>query len=376
MTDLDQLLEKASSEVQKGLRTVTSPSAVTIRRRARRHRILVGLAVFVVVVGLGASVVVAGEGSDSNVASGPDGLITTEMILEDGFVTEEEYRAGAEAVVACLSDAGYEGSVEYDEGGNAILGYNGGGEADTEGFSVWERCSETHFGNKVDYLRDVQRGEADPEKRVAYETAIFECVETRTGRDLGEVSFDSDGFPTPEGQKALERALFAEEDHTSWMACLDGLDLEDWLDTGHYSEDPEPEPGTGLEVVQRGGLTLTLSGPLDNPCIEVKSEKGMAGGCGADFAEPFNIGVGGIDGVLFIDGWAPGSATTVVVTLADEMEIEVTDLVAVEGFDVLFFLELLPPTDNGEPALPITAVSLDRSGQVIANFVLSEEDAP
>ena len=321
-------------------------------------------------MGLGASVVVAGEGTDSNVASNPDELITTEMILEDGVVTEEEYRAGAEAVVACLADAGVEGSVEYNEGGNAIFGWNGGGPSDTAGLSVIERCTETHFGNKVDYIRRVQRGEADPEKRVVYETAIFECVEARTGRDLGEVSFDSDGFPTPEGQEALQRALFAEENHESWVACLDGLDLEDWLDTGHYSEDPEPGPG--LEVVQRGGLTLTLTGALDNPCIEVTSDKGMAGGCGADFAEPFNIAVGGIDGVLSLNGWAPGSATTVVVTLADGTEIDVTELVAVEGFDVLFFLELLPPTGNGEPELPITAVSLDASDQVIANFVLSK----
>ena len=102
----------------------------------------------------------------------------------------------------------------------------------------------------------------------------------------------------------------------------------------------------------------------------------MAGGCGADFAEPFNVGGGGIDGVLFLNGWAPGNATSVVVTLFDGTEIEVTDLFSVEGFDVLFFLELLPPTDNGEPELPITAVSLDAAGGVIADFGLSEQEAP
>ncbi len=207
---------------------------------------------------------------------------------------------------------------------------------------------------------------------MAYNTALFECVEARTGRDLGEVSFDSDGFPTPEGEQALQRALFAEEDHESWVACLDEIDVEDWLETGSYDD----EPGSGLEVVERGGLTLTLSGALDIPCVRVRSATGMAGGCGADFTQPLNITVGATGGMSFVDGWVAAGTAKVVVTLADGTVIEVTDLVAVEGFDVLFFLELMPLTVSGEPELPITATAFDQTGGITAEFVLSEPDAP
>ena len=172
---------------------------------------------------------------------------------------------------------------------------------------------------------------------------------------------------------ALQRALFAEEDHLSWVECLHEIDIEDWM---NIAPDQEPEFGPGLEVVQRGGLTLTLSGAIDNPCVRVRSATGMAGGCGADFTQQFQFGVGGIGGVLFVDGWALPNAAKVVVTLADGTEIEVTDLVAVESFDVLLFLELMPPTVRGEPELPITAVAFDQTGAITAEFVLSEPDAP
>ena len=56
-----------------------------------------------------------------------------------------------------------------------------------------------------------------------------------------------------------------------------------------------------------------------------------AGGCGADFTQPLNIAVGGIDGESFVDGWAPGSTAKVVVTVVDGTEIEVTDLVVVRA---------------------------------------------
>lgn len=74
------------------------------------------------------------------------------------------------------------------------------------------------------------------------------------------------------------------------------------------------EAGPGLEVVERSGLTLTLGGALDNPCVEVRSANGMAGGCGADFAEPLQLGAGGVEGEFVIDGWAPGSTAKVVLT--------------------------------------------------------------
>ena len=135
------------------------------------------------------------------------------MILEDGVVTEEEYRAGAEAVVACLADVGVVASVDYDGGGYAGFGIASGSKTQEEGNAfktLIEGCMETHLSDKVFFVRGVQRGEIDPGKSVAYNTALFECVEERTGRDLGEVSFDSDGFPTPQGEQALQAALFAE----------------------------------------------------------------------------------------------------------------------------------------------------------------------
>ena len=383
MTDLDQLLEKAGTDARKSLRTISTPAAATIHRQVRRHRIMVVLAALVLVAGLGTSAVLLSTGSAGDVASDPDALITTEMILEDGIVTEEEYRAGADAVVACLTDVGVEASVDYDRGGYAVFQGDIGRATLEESLeetgpynTTFDRCFEAHLGYKVFFLRAVQRGEIDPEKSVAYNTALFECVEVRTGRDLGEVSFDSDGFPTPAGEQALQEALFAEEDHRSWEECQDGLDI-DFL-SGWLAPDLEHdlEAGDGLEVVERSGLTLTLRGALDNPCIEVKSEKGMAGGCGADFTQPLNITVGATGGISFVDGWAAAGTAKVVVTLADGTEIEVTDLVAVEGFDVLFFLELMPPTVNGESELPIMAVALDRSGEVVADFVLSEPEAP
>ena len=94
--------------------------------------------------------------SDGDVASTPGVLITSEMILEDGVVTEAEYRAGAEAVVACLAEVGGDASVDYDEGGYAGFGVeSGAGPLDEAGLSVVERCAETHLGDKVFFLRGV-----------------------------------------------------------------------------------------------------------------------------------------------------------------------------------------------------------------------------
>ena len=127
------------------------------------------------------------------------------MILEDGIVTEEEYRAGADAMVACLADAGYQVEAHYDGGG--YVGFSGG---DTGPVTLEEsldetgpyntalnRCFEDHLGDKAFFLRGVQRGEINPEKRAAHIVDHIQCVEERTGKDFGEVTFDSDWFLTP-----------------------------------------------------------------------------------------------------------------------------------------------------------------------------------
>jgi len=127
-----------------------------------------------------------------------------------------------------------------------------------------------------------------------------------------------------------------------------------------------------IEVTKRGGLTLTLRGDPSNPCLEVLSEDGMAGGCDADLDAPLRLGVGSIGDASFVDGWAPEDAVRVVVTLADDTEIEAAELVAVDGYRVRFFFELLPATGGTEPELPITAAAFDQTGNVLAEYTLED----
>jgi len=100
----------------------------------------------------------------------------------------------------------------------------------------------------------------------------------------------------------------------------------------------------------------------------------MVGGCGEDLTKPLSVSAGGIGGQGFVSGWVSGDAAKVVVRLADGSGFEITDLVAVEGFGVRFFLELVSPDEDGEIGLPIAAVALDRSGEEIGWFVLERDD--
>lgn len=127
-----------------------------------------------------------------------------------------------------------------------------------------------------------------------------------------------------------------------------------------------------IEVLERDGLTLTLRGDPSNPCLEVLSESGTAGGCGADLDAPLRLGVGSIGDASFVDGWAPEDAVRVIVTLADDTEIETADLAAVDGYRVRFFFELLPGSSGTEPELPITAVAFDQTGSVLAEYTLED----
>ena len=370
------------------------------RRSPTRFRkpLVAALAGFGVVLLVGAVTLIATNDNPVGAPGDPpdpDALITSEIILEDGIVTEEEYRAGADAMVACLAAAGYQVEAHYDGGG--YVGFSGGDTGpvtleesldETEPYNTtFDRCFETHLGDKAFFLRGVQRGEIDPERRAAHIVAHIQCVEERTGKDFGEVTFDSDWFLTPEGEQT-DQAAFQEQDEQPWDECAPQENewVSGWLAGTEELHDLETR--SGLEIVQRDGLTLTLRSAFDNPltltlsgvlenlCVEVISENEAAGGCDADLAKPLNIVIGRLEGVSFVNGWAPESAAKVVVTLVDGTEVEVTDLVAVEGIDARFFLELLPPTGSREPELPITAVAFDETGGIVADFILSETNTP
>ena len=363
-----------------------------------RKPLVAALAGFGVVLLIGAVTLIATNDNPVGAPGDPldpDTLITSEMILEDGIVTEEEYRAGADAMVACLADAGYQIEAHYDGGG--YLGFSGGDTGpltleeslDETGpyNTAFDRCFEAHLGDKAFFLRGVQRGEIDPERRAAHIVTHIQCVEERTGKDFGEVTFDSDWFLTQEGEQT-HQAAFQEQDEQPWNECAPQENdwVSGWLAGSEELHDLETR--SGLDIVQRDGLTLTLRSAPDNPltltlngvlenlCVEVRSANEGAGGCGADLTKPLNIVIGRLEGVSFVNGWAPESAARVVVTLVDGTEVEVTDLVAVEGIDARFFLELLPPTADTEPELPITAVAFDETGGVLTDFILSESNTP
>ena len=151
---------------------------------------------------------------------------------------------------------------------------------------------------------------------------------------------------------------------------------QETTETFDLARGTDPESGPSVALVQRDGLVLILSGPSDSQCLEVRSETGMSGGCGLDLSQPLSLAAGGLAGTNFISGWAPDSAIRIVVTLAGGVEIEVTDLVAVEGINRRFFMELIPPTAagdvnaSGELNLPITAVALNQNDQEVGRFVL------
>ena len=153
---------------------------------------------------------------------------------------------------------------------------------------------------------------------------------------------------------------------------------QETTETFDLARGTDPESGSSVALVERDGLALTLSGPLDRQCLDVTSEAGMSGGCGLNLSQPLGLAAGGLDGTNFISGWAPETAVRVVVTLAGGVEIEVTDLVAVEGINRRFFMELMPPTAagdvnaSGELNLPITAVAFDQNDQEVGRLILRE----
>lgn len=222
MIDLDKLIDSAATDVRRSIRSDIAPTPSTIARRAGRRAVLI-VAVSFLAVGLGGVAVLASLGSGDPVATeSSDGLITSEMILEDGVVTEAEYHAGAEGVVACLVAAGFDAEVDFDDpSGHASFSTNGG-PADNDAFFS---CDEKHLSYNVSLGWSAALGQIDLAKERERIVATFACVEAETGLDFGEVVYDEFDFRTEQGQQSYE-AAFEYQDHEPWSMCNNELGYE------------------------------------------------------------------------------------------------------------------------------------------------------
>lgn len=196
--------------------TVSGSGSVRSPKRRRRPSVA-ALAGFGAVLMVGAGTLLA----INQTPNGPEGaftsgevnvLITSMMILQDGVVTEEEYRLGAEAVVVCLADAGFEYVVDFDDpSGHATYT----GEGSTE---EWERCLEVHLSANVSLGWSVSLEQVDLDELRQMQTAVIKCVERRTGEDFGQLTYDAFGYPT-ERSRQTRNAAFEYQDHQPWSAC-------------------------------------------------------------------------------------------------------------------------------------------------------------
>jgi hypothetical protein len=130
------------------------------------------------------------------------------------------------------------------------------------------------------------------------------------------------------------------------------------------------EPAT--PITETAGLTLVVQESNIGPCLEVRTEDGMAGGCGIDFAEPLSVGVGSIGQTTFASGWAPPGTTEVELTFENGEALTVTTFEVVEGHDVLFFVVSPVPSPGTEPSLPTRAVAYGDQGHAVATIDYGE----
>ncbi len=244
MSDLDRLLNTASRDVGDSVtRTARARSSVIIRRA--RRRIFVTASAGVLAIAVVSAALIAALGSGGQVApADSDERITGAMILEDGVVTETEYWAGAQAVVACLAADGIEAVIEFDTPNrHASFQTSSTGPQDPDSEPI-ERCIERlEFGN-VSLGWGQTLGQVDLFTLRDERTATVECVEQRTGVDFGEPQHDQFGYPTPEGQQTIHAAVRSEESRP-WVSCQNEL--------GFLAEDHAGEQATFDCVEQRTG---------------------------------------------------------------------------------------------------------------------------
>jgi hypothetical protein len=268
MSDIDQLLDKAGSDVQNSVRERTTPTTATVHRQARRRTTVLASG-SVLAVGLALAGVIFTLQQGGGVAStGEEGPISSEMILEDGVVTEEEYRAGAIAVVACLTEAGFEAEVTFDEPnpgttslpGHALFSTDHSDDAMEAATEAFNRCQDMHLSHNVGLGWSVALGQLDLTELRDETTAVTECVEQRTGQDFGELTFDQFGYLTDQGQQTKD-AAFEYRDHELWQQCENDLG---------YLDDYKAETRATFECVEEragkdfGDLTFDEAGHLDD----------------------------------------------------------------------------------------------------------------
>ncbi len=239
MTDLDQLLDEAASDAHNSVRSVSTPQSSSIVRRARR-RTAVLTATPVLVIGFVATGILLMVQTGGEVAAPDDALITSEMILEDGVVTEDEYRAGAVAVAVCLTAAGFEAQVDFDNP-NGHAGFS----SQTPSQTLWDQeqfneCLDAHLSRNVVLGWAAALGQLNLEELRQEDTAVTACVEERTGEDFGDLSYDQFGYLTEHGQQTRD-AAFEYQDHQPWGKCRNDLG---------YAEEYKAETRALLECVE------------------------------------------------------------------------------------------------------------------------------
>lgn len=267
MRDIDHLLDKAGSDVQKSVQERTSPTASTVHRRARRRRVvLVTGWVLVAALGIAGGSLALPRGGDV-ASSGEEGRITSERILEDGVVSEDEYRAGAQAVVACLGDAGFDREVDFDDPNGHASFFTPSANTDSEYEGQYEeyerqfdKCLDAHLSHNVSLGWGAALGQIDLAELQEETTAVTECVEQRTGQDFGELTYDQFGYLTDQGQQT-RNAAFEYQDHEPWLRCQNDLGyLEDSkADTRALLECAEERTGENF-----GELTFDETGYPDD----------------------------------------------------------------------------------------------------------------
>ena len=135
------------------------------------------------------------------------------------------------------------------------------------------------------------------------------------------------------------------------------------------------EPAT--PITETAGLTLVVQESNIGPCLEVRTaDGGMAGGCGADLAEPLSISVGSIDETTFASGWAPPGSAKIEMSFDDGEAVTVTTFELVEGYKVLFFVVSPVPSQGAEPSLPTKAAAYDHQGNTLAKVAYTDVNDP
>ena len=237
MTDINQLLEKAASDARKSVRPKEIPQSSDIERRARRRTALLAATSVLVIGVVTAGILLIVQPGGEVASSEDDTLITSEMILEDGVVTEEEYRAGAEALVVCYTNAGIEVEMLFESNGHASFFFPHRGPPVP---GVNDVCRDSHLSDDVSLGWAVALGQLDLTELREQDTAVTACVEERSGEDFGDLDYDQFDYLTEQGQQARD-AAFEYQDHQPWGRCRNDLG---------YEEDQKAESMAILECVE------------------------------------------------------------------------------------------------------------------------------